>query len=39
MKAIENYCLWLIKIAIYNYSVLTSPLYEYDNPDLQLWSQ
>ena len=34
-----NYCLWLIKIAIYNHSVLISTLYRYDNSDLWLWSQ
>lgn len=39
MKAIGNYCLCLIKIAIYNYSVLIPTLYEYDNSDLQLWSR
>jgi hypothetical protein len=34
MKEIGNYCLWLIKVAMYYYSVLPSTLQENGNSDL-----
>lgn len=36
MNAIGNYCLWFIKIATYNYPVLTPTLHKYDNFDLRI---